>query len=386
MSILTAFGLWDVLGRTHMKTPEQPKTQKTERFVPPFPMFAASDLPVIPIGVAGPSQMTTPTYHIDTPEAGGVLSWDVGNKYPVKGWPFREAVFAVDIVKRSIVNAIRFVSSFPIRYVAGLFILLPASWKRQAVNRGIREFTDWTDIVFDRWGRVLEFQDTQGNTFGLQGIEWKPNYFCDMVREVRRVAFQITGDPISVPDAVCTGCPDCDGANAALREASATRRAQRRLVDVISMLLEFDDAYRYRIQDLFGALNKEAFLLNPGRETARVLQLVMERGNGTKAKFGLFKALLPLLFRIGFIREVAVQFVATADLEKLKLDEADWYRCLQWGGYDFGGIPLEDRVSMRMMIDAEWNLRRNGLPKKPRKPRKGKGRTKRPTKTKPKSH
>jgi hypothetical protein len=171
--------------------------------------------------------------------------------------------------------------------------------------------------------------DEQGNEFGLQGVRWKPQFYCDMVREIRRVALEIAGD---------------DPVN-------------RKFVDVLSMILEFDDAYRYRLQDGFGEINKNAIKANPAAELTRVFELMQNRGEGTGEKFGHFAKLIPIALKLKDVRSLINRFFEEADLKKLSLDEVDWYRCLFWGGYAFKGIPDQERASLRIMIDAEWKLR-----------------------------
>jgi len=175
-------------------------------------------------------------------------------------------------------------------------------------------------------GRMLQYQDANGETFGLQGVVWKPQYYCDMVREFRRVALRMTKkDP-----------------------------EYNQLIETVCMVLEFDDAYRYRLQDLFQEVNVKAIKENPSRELKRVFAIGMERGEGTKEKFESFSKLISVLCMVKSVRNGIIEFFSKIKIKKMVLDDADFYRCMFWGGYKFRGIPDEERASVRIMIDAQW--------------------------------
>lgn len=308
--------------------PESTQRQKVTRVLPPKEFFASSAMPVAMMHELPASQTNTPTYRIDTPPEGGVLNWQLGSKYPVKQWVFKEAIFAVDCIKRAVMNALRLATSSPARYLFAPIILVPNiyDWKGRLVRKAIEEFGDYAMIVFDRWGRLLPFEDEQGNQFGLQGIVINPQYYCTVAREVRRVGMEMAGD----------------------------WTPGRQFVEAVCMTLEFDDAYRYRAQDLMGEMNQPAFLANPAKEATRIMRIAMQRGKGTEQKFQQFALAIPFLFRIGIIRKTMLEFFSKVDMTKLYLDTNDLYRCLIWGGWNFQGVPDIERVSIRLMIDAEW--------------------------------
>lgn len=303
--------------------------QEVIRLVPPREMFVGDEKEIIPTHTIMRAQLTTPVYNVEFPKGGGVLSYHVGDMYPVKAWPFKEAIYAIDGIKRLLINAVKFITSSPTRYLLIPFILFPASWKKRVIDRAVAEFADYTDVIFDRWGRIMTFTDDAGNEFGLQGVVWKPQFYCDMVREFRRVAMPMVGDSV----------------------------AYQKLVETICMILEFDDAYRYRIQDGMGTIDRTALLKDPARELTRAFTIMQQRGQGTNEKFGSFIKAFPFLFRLPGVRNVIKTFFSQVDLKKLCLDEIDMYRCLLWAGHEFGGTPDRERASLRIMIDSEWQFR-----------------------------
>jgi hypothetical protein len=128
----------------------------------------------------------------------------------------------------------------------------------------------------------------------------------------------------------------------------------QQLVDIGSMILEFDDSYRYAIQDAFGEINSEAMRTEPAKELVRVIRIIQQRGNGISERFKAVERLIPFMLRIKVIREFVDSFFAEIDLKKMALDDMDFYRCMVRTGYEYRGLPDAERISLRMMIDADW--------------------------------
>lgn len=238
------------------------------------------------------------------PDEGGVYLYSETAKYPEKGWPFREAVLANDTIKRVVVNAIKFLVSIPKN------IFRPSKILRSALEL----FTDYSNLVFTRWE-----------------IYWKPLRYCTAVREIYRVGMLMAGeDDVYI-----------------------------RLVKAICMFLEFDNAYRYRFQDLMGEINIESLKKNPKKECIRLLKLYRERDLSQKAeteKPAIFLKFLPYAFMIKDIRNAFINFFSQTDITLLKFDEMDWYRVLVWGDYNFGGKTVEERIPERQLVDINWFL------------------------------
>lgn len=256
------------------------------------------------------SILNRPALSADFPTSGGTYVYHEGDKWPVKGWPFKEAVFAANTVKRAILNTIKFVGSSPARYFIGLFFILPKFIQKKIMRSALEQFTEYSNHVYSNWGVYI-----------------KPNFMCDCAREISRVGLQMAG----------------------LDETS------QRLVKSICMILEYDDAYRYRFQDIVGETSKEQLKKNLSKELVRLVEIARIRDEkGTGPKMQHLKEVLPFILRLPGIKETILTFLDHADLNKLKLDEIDSYRCLIWGDYEFGGRSFKDRLEERIRIDKEW--------------------------------
>ena len=234
---------------------------------------------------------------VEYPEEGGVLMHFRNHKYPKKGWPYKQAIQAIDSVKRFLICGARFIVGFPKALFTGKMI----------------------DLVIEQIG------DFSYREFQSQGIYWKPNFYCTMVREVYRVSMSLaeTENEIFFVKGICT-------------------------------ILEFDDAYRYFLQDLLGEMNRQAFLINPSKESKRLFDIAIQRGEGTSEKFAKFGKIIPLLLYFPRVKRIMRKFFSEIDMEKLYLDEGDWYYCLTWNGWNFGGRSLSDRLILREEVDEKW--------------------------------
>src|SRR5207244_622648 len=95
----------------------------------------------------------------------------------------------------------------------------------------------------------------------------------------------------------------------------------------------------------------------------RIFRLAQTRGSyadGMKERFEVLLKVVPVAFRVKQLRSLAKEFFSKVNISKLRLDEADWYRCFLWGGWKFGGVSDEHRASLRMMIDAKWQHETKG--------------------------
>lgn len=118
---------------------------------------------------------------------------------------------------------------------------------------------------------------------------------------------------------------------------------QKELVDIFAHIIEYDDAYRYRLQDICGEVSRVDLFKSPYKEGKRLLNLIIERENqeGMKKKWAKLKPLLILLvpFKRKFLR-----LINDLDFNKMVLDEADKYWVSFREDYNYGGKTLNERM------------------------------------------
>jgi len=138
-----------------------------------------------------------------------------------------------------------------------------------------------------------------------------------------------------------------------------------RLLVLIAKVLEFsyfifehDNAYRFRAQDILENLDRKN-VVNNGviSEVKRLLQILIDREDevwGLKSKWiTVRKMAILFLYFSPTARRIAKNILLEFDVDKVKLDEADWYFCLRRKTYKFRNISLEDRLEEKAKIDKE---------------------------------
>jgi hypothetical protein len=154
------------------------------------------------------AKTSNPLTRVEFPEKGGVLSSMEKYEHPFKGYPYHEFVDRVDFIKktsRSFLSGLY--HRLKRRNKLWFVTLLPGLWiAKDFVRAG----------VYDAFRIVERFRI-------------KKERYCDFVRELYRAfSLEIPGE----------------------KEADAEFRAH--LKDVACMILEFDNAYRFRAQDILG--------------------------------------------------------------------------------------------------------------------------------------
>ena len=128
--------------------------------------------------------------------------------------------------------------------------------------------------------------------------------------------------------------------------------------NILCMIIEVDMAYRWILQDILPLINKESLRANSIYEIERVLDILCERADD--ARFGEMKKVLILLLRVSkSTRKLVVRFLLELDLNKIKLDNADYYFCLGRGDYKFRGKSIEERQIQKKQIDRQ---KRHNIP------------------------
>lgn len=115
---------------------------------------------------------------------------------------------------------------------------------------------------------------------------------------------------------------------------------------LFSHLLEYDDAYRYRFQDIISEADAQSFVHSPHKEIKRLLSILKERegeGNQTARKISALVSPLTFLLLVPNIRKAYKK--AAPYLLQAKYDEADRYwASLKGDAYKFTGKTYEERM------------------------------------------
>lgn len=219
----------------------------------------------------------------------GVLVYYRGAKHPKKGFPYPEAVEANNVMKRTLVLM----------------------------------------LEFPLWSLVFKFKKLlpKINEFGMRIMRrhlLKQENMIIITSELQGL-IQIFFSRLGVDD---------ENAN--------------RLGLLLSHTLEYDDAYRTRLQDIITECSERALIEDPRKEIKRLMEIYKERepDQYVARKMGKIVSWLSLLLLVPKVRKAFRSTIRAADFRKLKRDESDQYWILNRGDYNFMGMSYEQRIAM----------------------------------------
>ena len=116
---------------------------------------------------------------------------------------------------------------------------------------------------------------------------------------------------------------------------------------VIGTILEYDNAYYWRMEDIFSETSKELLIKNPRKELKRLLEIYKSREKGgIEFKAEAIVKALNWIFWIPGVKKAFRKAIQSVDIEKMKMTKDDSYFTMIYEGYDFQGKNIEDRTKI----------------------------------------
>ena len=247
------------------------------------------EIAVLPSEVP-PVDDTNPLRKVEFPEEGGVLTWMDNFDFPYRGYPHYEFVDKIDVLKKiTRAFASGLYHALKQRNVLWFITLLPALWAMKAIVRA---------------GIYVLFKT-------VERFRIKTDKYCQFVRELHR--------GFSVNDSELAG----------------------QLRDMTCMILEMDNAYRYRAQDVLVELDKAALRKNPTKELVRLLDVMTSREKQQQIRDTWTLGKYAIRFYLAFdgeLRRIIVNALLDLDMDKVKLTNEDKQFCIPRKDYTFGFV------------------------------------------------
>lgn len=111
---------------------------------------------------------------------------------------------------------------------------------------------------------------------------------------------------------------------------------------IASCVIEYDDAYCNRLQDMASETSKEALCRNPRKELSRLYKLWISRENLSVSTKLYFVKYIPYIL-IGKYKKAFFYALNKSDFGKFQYTEADRYHCMMRGDYECFGESLSTR-------------------------------------------
>jgi len=246
------------------------------------------EIPVLP---SDAPQEIFPLIKVMFPEKGGVLTFMDKHIYPYKGFPAgSEFVEKIDILKK-----------------LGRGTL--SNFYHQVYKKNKWKIVFLLPVLKD----IFRITVNTAHKF-IERFRVKTDKYCDCVRELHR-AFSLKDNDLKA-----------------------------KIRDILCMLLEFDNAYRFRFQDLMGELNQEDFKKNSIKELLRLIDILSKRERTQEIRDTWVLVKMALKYYLKYdkeLLEIVKEVFLEADIEKLKLSVEDKYYCKPRKDYNFGFIEKE---------------------------------------------
>ncbi len=240
--------------------------------------------------------------HVVFPPTGGILTYLARYEYPFRGFPYNDTVQSIDELKK----------------LAKIIVqeFLPYAKKTSLLGK-LRLV-----LSIDHLTKLAECY-LHAYYWHVKRYRLKPNMYSQSVRELWQVIDK-SGDVITKVE---------------------TKEAIR---DIVCMFLEFDNAYRYRVQDVLVELDKNALKKDSEKEILRLIDLLIGREVHEEGqvkmvdKWRMSKELLKFYFRFN---KKAIKAIGSI-LERLNLKEIEFsiedrYYCEFRKDYKFGFMTRE---------------------------------------------
>lgn len=249
-----------------------------------------------------------PLQRVEFPKEGGIQTYMQDIEYPYAGYPFYEFVDKVDIFKK-VARA----------FLSGMYHSLKSQWK-------IRFLTlipsIWVAKCLVRAGIYVFYKN-------IERFRIKPIKYCKAVRELYRSFTENTSGELSY-----------------------------QLRDVLCMVLEFDNAYRFRFQDIITELYQNNDIVKELDKMFMIMQS-RERTQFIHDTWTLFR--LTVKYYLKYDKELKLiidNVLKNINIDEVKFTKADKYYCLRRQDYNFGFIttPNEEDsefIAYEKLVDKQ---------------------------------
>ncbi len=254
--------------------------------------------------------------HFEIEEGKGLQVYYKDIPVPRKGYPTAEGVAAVNTVKRLFMSTVKLML-LPEFFLAWIFtILCPFKTKTKDYHgKNIR--IPRMEFLIGSFNRI---------SYGhLSQYILEPAFMTPLASEFQGVIYVF------------------------LARMGLNKEVARQFAIIFGTIIQYDNAYLLRIQDLFTASSQKALLENPYKEVKRLFDVFMQRETMwmVKDKFSFLFKLISLPLLLPKVKEAFRSAMRSCDYERLTFDENDRYWAYLRQDYDFDGKTHKERMAGR---------------------------------------
>lgn len=234
----------------------------------------------------------------------GIYAYLKGVPYPQKGFAEPQAIWAINMVKRSIIEPLKVALKW--QFLTS-FVAIGISTRKSKINA--------IQGILEALARVC---------FGaLSGFLLKPAFLCPVAQETRKMV------------------------KVFLLEIGITETTSDQISKIFAHILQYDNAYRFRMQDLFSETNKKKLVENPRKEIGRLVCLLFERDDKSIArKIKSLVRILVFILLFTYFKKAFIVAVKSVDIARMAFDEDDRYWVSIRTDYKYFGMEYNERMEL----------------------------------------
>ena len=226
-------------------------------------------------------------------------------EYPVKGFTDPKTMFLVNIAKKNMMEMLK-ILSLPIFWPSFVVLFfLPYKLKIKFLGKMLLSF--------------------HRNVFGiLKGTILKEQHQSPLTQEVDWFVFTF------------------------LQKLGFETLQSEQVAETFAHLLEYDNAYRYRVLDIMSESTREDMIKSPRREIRKLMDIISKRDDaGVAMKFKIFGYAMSALLLFGKFKNVFIESLKECDFTKFQYDDADEYWVAFRKDYLYQGKTQEERAKVQ---------------------------------------
>jgi hypothetical protein len=253
------------------------------------------------IQIKNESTMGYTVNEIKLEDDGIYLCFD-GMEYPERGVVSTVDMWHCNIAKRLMVESFRLTPRFWATWV--MFIFYPWKYKIKFLNALLHSYND---VAFKAMSASIV----------------KDEILTPMAKEMRKAIITF-GNTLRLDE-----------------------NEVKQFAEILTNLINYDNAYRYRIQDLCNEVDVIALGIRPKTEIDRLLLINgMRDSDSVSKKFRMFGNIFITLLFIPKIQRAFSEVVKTIDISKMRPDKYDHFWMCMRGGYKFFGKTDAERRAL----------------------------------------
>ena len=194
------------------------------------------------------------------------------------------------------------------------------------VKIALKELLKNPFIVFRLENALRAFNRLGDKCLGQWYLEW--DYWCPTAKQIYLFCGNFLSS-LGVSDETC-----------------------EKTAEIIATLFEYDDAYRYRLNDLMSETTKERMIAGFAKEMKRLLGLNEKREHtgDVNGKIKDIYLLARFALLIPKVKRAMMRALEAVDWKGWRLTESEIFHTLNWENYDVRGLCYEERMAQYEQI------------------------------------